>query len=525
MTSKKETHDKSRNITRAGVIDIGSSSIKLTIGEKAGEDLKVLEFLKTAVPIGAHTFFRQRISQETINQTVGILNGFKRALKEYEVEKVFIIATTAVREAKNRDIFIDTVMRKTGLAIEILTVGDVIFYIDSYLSEKLKDTYPIHDKNLLIAELGAGSLDISLMEKGFTLMNLGLPIGTLRLKQLMNKLDGSFEEIVEAVREYVGNEFSYLKRVIPKMKIDDVILIDETYSYYLQNILPDKKIGSNFFQLGVADSEEVLERLSQGNVRDTGHSCGIPPEISETITEYAVLLRLLFPLAGKEHIHILETALSEAILANILLDLEISKKYNKNNQLISTAEFICRKYGVDTEHARHVAHLSGILFERLKDHLGFSENDLLYLALASHLHDIGSFIHNRAHHKHTEYVIGNLNLFRLSDEEMKMIACIARYHRKAPPLRSHLLYSSLPYDKQILVQKMGALLRISNSLDCSHKQKVKRLEVKFRRSGDIALVIHTLENFVLEKADFMEKKELFEEITGDKISLAIKNPV
>ena len=146
--------EKHQNFTRAGVIDIGSSSIKLTIGEKIGEDLNVLEFMKSAIPIGAHTFFRQRISQETINQAVRILNKYKQALEEYEVPKVFAIATTAVREAKNSDVFVDTILRKTGLNIEILTVGEAAPHIVRGLLKPRLDLGVKDGTELLVAEVG-----------------------------------------------------------------------------------------------------------------------------------------------------------------------------------------------------------------------------------------------------------------------------------------------------------------------------------------------------------------------------------
>src|SRR6185436_19547407 len=150
---------------RAGVIDIGSSSIKLVIGEAEEDRIKILETLKNVIPIGKSTFLKGRISQEIIKEICVILERYKQKLQEYDVKNVRVIATTAVREAQNKNLFIDTVRRKTGLAVEILNVGDVVYYIDSFLSLKLKKAYPIYEKNLLIAELGAGSLDISIMEK------------------------------------------------------------------------------------------------------------------------------------------------------------------------------------------------------------------------------------------------------------------------------------------------------------------------------------------------------------------------
>jgi exopolyphosphatase/guanosine-5'-triphosphate,3'-diphosphate pyrophosphatase len=135
---------------------------------------------------------------------------------------------------------------------------------------------------------------------------------------------------------------------------------------------------------------------------------------------------------------------------------------------------------------------------------------------------VGSFIHNRSHHKHSEYIINSLNFFRLTAEETKVIACTARYHRKNAPRSSDYLYNTLPPGKQILVQKLSALLRIANALDTSHRQKIKKLKVQLNRSRDVTLSGSVKENVLLEKMEFHEKKEFFEEITGSKINLVLK---
>ncbi len=508
---------------RAAVIDIGSSSIKLIIGEKVDDQIKVLESLKNMVPLGTNAFLKERISQGIINQTIAVIERYKQVIKEYDVTSIKVIATNAVRVARNKDLFIDTVYRKTGFKIEVLNVGDVVYYIDSFLSLKLKKTYPIFEKNLLIAELGAGSLDISIMEKGYTLINFGIPIGTLRLKQFKGKIEGSLEEINVAMNEYIENELLSVKDDFPKLTIDDVILIDERYTSFVHKILPDNKVESNFFQLKQKEADAFLAKVTETNLDELARRYNIPTEVADTLDGYAIIVNTLLKLNKSNYIYILETSLPEALLANVLFNFELSKTTNKTNQLVSVANFLCRKYNVDLAHVKHVAQLSEILFNDLKEILGLEEQDSIYLILAGYLHDIGKFISNRSHHKHSEYIINSLNLFRLTDEDIKIIACIARYHRRSSPLPAHILYSSLSSDKQILVQKLSSLLRMANALDSSHKQKIKKLEVKINQKEEVSLVVTTPENFILEKANFFEKKELFEELSGNRIALMIKS--
>ena len=191
---------------RSGVIDIGSNSVKLVIAEENKGNINILEALKNVIPIANDTFLKDRISQETINQVITILEKYRRVINSYDVSDVKVIATTAVREARNRDIFVDMINRKTGFQVNVLSVGDVIYYLDAYLSQEIGPTYPIHEKNLLIAELGSGSLDISILQKGFITEQQGLPLGTLRLKQLMNKFDVSQREVFETVTEHISKD-------------------------------------------------------------------------------------------------------------------------------------------------------------------------------------------------------------------------------------------------------------------------------------------------------------------------------
>ncbi|MDD5745858.1 MAG: hypothetical protein PHO30_01205, partial [Candidatus Omnitrophica bacterium] len=313
---------------RTGVIDIGTNSIKLIIGESAGDQITILESLKNIVPIGNDTFYRGAIRQETTKQVLTILEKYTSVLKEYEVSNVKLIATTAVREARNKDIFVDTIARKTGYSVEVLTVGDVVYYIDAFLSYKLQDTYPLHGKNVLIAELGAGSLDISIMEKGFTLLNMGLPIGTLRIGRLMSKLEGSREESLQAVREYIENEFSYLKSSFPTDHIDDIILLDESYSMYLALLLPQLQGQGNFFKLSRDDIQKIAAELSDKSSEEIMRGYKIPLEIADTFNAFAAVVDNFAALTKDKSLHILETSLAEAILANVLLGFKIDKQYN-----------------------------------------------------------------------------------------------------------------------------------------------------------------------------------------------------
>lgn len=510
------------NSSLAAVIDIGTNSIKLFIAEKINSDIRVIESLKNTVNLGLDTFFREYITQETINRTISILENYNKKLKEYDIKNVKVIATTAVREASNRDIFIDTILRNTGFNIEVLSAGDVVYYINTYLEHKLKDKYPINEKNLIIAELGSGNIDISFMSKGYILFNIGMPIGILRIKNLFNKLTGSFYENFVSIRENIEKEFNYLAREIPRVSFDETILIDETYSSYFFEIVSIKRSKDSLFTLKEEDVYKFEKVVLSDKEESISKKYNIPLDEAAFMPTYSIILSMFKKFCGNKNVYILDVPLSESVLANMLLDLEVVEKYNKKNQLISLAKYICKKFNTDIQHSNQVAYLSNFIFENLKDILGLSEESSLYLLLAAYLHDIGDFINNRSHHKHSEYLVYNQNFFRLNDEEVKIIACISRYHRKGLPSETHPLYNSLPTEKKILVQKLSSILKIANALDSSHKQKIKKIDIKVsNQQKEISIIVFVNGIFIIEKNSFLERKNMLEDISGYKINLKI----
>lgn len=511
------------SIKRAAIIDIGSESIRLIIGERKRKDLKILELLKNILPIGKDTFYKNTISQSLISQTIDVLQKYLRVMKEYNVKACRVFATTAVRDARNRDVFIDTIKRKTGLEIEVFTAGDVIYYIDSYIYFRLKDQYPIHKKNLLIAELGAGSVEFSLMEQGYMLMNIGLPIGTLRLDQRINAMHHSPGQAYQALEEYIEYEFKFLGNQFPHVAIDDVILISENFGFLVRDLLKKQGNYETIMPLTRKESALIKKEAQERSPDELVKKYGIPMEIADTLDVLSLTVDAFFKYTENENIFLFETSLHDAVLTHLLFNLSLSRRYNKSRQLLSVARALGKKHNVDLAHSEQVARLSRMLFNQLSRYMGLHKSDILYLLMAAYLHDIGKFISNRSHHKHSEYIITSLNLFRLTEQEINIIAAIARYHRRSTPRPAHLVYNSLFPEHRILVQKLSALLRIADALDRSHRQKIQDIHVQVVPKQGIILDVLSDESLVIEQAFFEEKKGVLEAITGDEVVLRIRH--
>jgi exopolyphosphatase/guanosine-5'-triphosphate,3'-diphosphate pyrophosphatase len=105
------------------------------------------------------------------------------------------------------------------------------------------------------------------------------------------------------------------------------------------------------------------------------------------------------------------------------------------------------------------------------------------LEAAGHLHDIGHFVSDSSHHKHSYYLVANSDLPGFTDLERQTIALLCRYHRKSMPAPRHAVFQALDSETRRAVVMLSPLLRIADSLDRSHEQRVSDLRVEYRNGG------------------------------------------
>ncbi len=128
-------------------------------------------------------------------------------------------------------------------------------------------------------------------------------------------------------------------------------------------------------------------------------------------------------------------------------------------------------------HVAHVTNLALQLFDGLCSLHGLGERERLLLQAAGYLHDIGhQFDHLKTgHHKESARMIREHPWTHFSPREIELIAQVARYHRKSMPKMRHEDFAMLSADDRLVVQRLGAVLRIADSLDRTHEQHVSRV--------------------------------------------------
>ena len=104
------------------------------------------------------------------------------------------------------------------------------------------------------------------------------------------------------------------------------------------------------------------------------------------------------------------------------------------------------------------------------------------MELAAILHDNDRFIRSSSNHKHSQYLIQNIELVDLTNSELKSMSLIARYHKGSAPSKKHPDFQKLSPKNKTIVRNLAAILRVADALDREHKEHVHSVLVRLESS-------------------------------------------
>ena len=178
---------------------------------------------------------------------------------------------------------------------------------------------------------------------------------------------------------------------------------------------------------------------------------------------------------------------------------------------LRTVGKIAREQDPEPEHVFQVCRNAQAMFGATAKLHGLGPQELRILCAAALLHDIGHTVDVLGHHKHSRDLIMKMELNRFSKREQRIVACVARYHRKAHPKPSHAVYEDLAKTDQKLVRKLAGILRIADGLDRCHNATCKSIKAKIS-DGTVTLRVKQRRNSPTDIWGGQRKQELFEEV-------------
>jgi exopolyphosphatase/guanosine-5'-triphosphate,3'-diphosphate pyrophosphatase len=510
-TAQKET---------VAAIDVGSNSIRLLVAEAARGKVRELDRLVAPVMIGRDTFSSGRISNAVARETSEVLKGFARVMKEYGVSRYSAVATSAVREAFNRDTFLDTVETASGLDIKVIEPIEETRLLHQVVREAMEGTFDRPGKTVLVLALGSGSAEISAFREGRLILTETGRIGTLRLMETLAS-DASEKLLYQRLSTFVINVASTLERVYSIPGVDTLVVVNsELHELLERNRFRGVAREGKVTRVARAPFEKLAARVADTPVSERPRRFGVGYDSAETLTAAIVVVRAFIETTSARSVVLPDVS----VLDSLLMDMtrpgepgEVSPEFEKD--ILASAVAIGRKYRFDEAHSLHVEKLATMLFDDLESFCGMKKRYRLMLRVAAVLHDIGVFISSRSHHKHSAYLVTNSEILGVTPEEQAVIAHVCRYHRRATPRIQHLDFWALPQSSRVAVSKIAAILRVADALDRNHNQEIVSVRA-VPGENEVVLEVESRGDMLVDQWALESKADLFREVFGVPVSLA-----
>ncbi len=513
--------DKKKNVKVAAVIDIGSNMLKMRISQCRRGEIMDLDRLEYPIRLGHEVFNGGKVSFETLREISGVLHGYSGVMAEYGVTDCRVVATTALREAGNREFVADQLRIQNGMDVQILENDQEKTLIYSEVVRSMKQMEDVPDGNALISYIGTGSIGMTIFDGKNMRYSQNISIGSLKLHDMLSSIETETEEFPAVIEEYLDLIIGHIALPHSDSRITNLILtgnevelIARLCGVQLQDgryIIPSDKVEDLFLKMRALTPEKIGERFN------------ISEDTAEILYSALVIYHRLLKLTHSDCIISPKVELWDAIMRQLLLPKSVEEYYaHVTENAISCAQVLARRYHCTQSHSDNIRRFARRIFDRLKGLHGLDQQMRLILELAIILHDCGYYVNSKEHLDSSFALINHTDIYGLTDEEVRITARIAGCDEYHPVYleEGDAAFSSREMD--LAVAKLSAIFLLANALDKSQKQKLNDIKVRIDKDH-LIITGKTDENMVLEKWAFQMCAPFFQEVFGISPILTIKS--
>lgn len=507
---------------QVAAIDVGSHSIQMKVGEinRKGEFRELEHFYKTT-SLGRDTFTDGKISFESVDELCELLEVFSRVIKDYRVTNFKAVATSALREAGNRDYIIDQVKQKTGIEINVISNSEEQFYHHRALKSRMKEIQHILSENTLMIVLGAGSIQITAYHNQTLHSTQNIKIGALRLREVFGILENEMLDYQKVIEEYICANLDAIDIFQAGVSYHNLIVVGGEIE--LLNQIQNLIFKRNASTLTAEDFARLYQLLMRHNVEELEEKYDIAYERAEILHPILMLLKNVIEQVGTKQIILSEVGLNDGLVDELHEEIySLTSKAAYAGDILENARELARRFYYHEKHQRTLEDYAGFIFQKTKRLHGMNEEEIL-LRAAIILQDVGKSIDQSNHALHSYQIIKALEILGLSEREVNIIAYVAGYHTDRRPKFFDAQYRSLTQNDRILVAKITAIIGLATALDKSHQRKYHLQSISLKNK-ELVITASTkfLTNTTLEEWSFHGKAKFFKEVFGVMPILKIK---
>jgi exopolyphosphatase/guanosine-5'-triphosphate,3'-diphosphate pyrophosphatase len=476
------------------IIDIGSNSMRMVVLQKSSRfSFSLINETKSRVKISEGSYENngnlQDIPMQRAYESLKSFLNISHALKS---RKIICVATSALRDAPNSNVFISRVRKDLGLNIKVID-GEKEAYYGGVAALNL-----LHDNTFVTIDIGGGSTEFSFVKDGKIEKSISLNIGTVRIKELyFNKedIEGARKNILDNLKKIfelgieipqkvvgIGGSIRALSKIV--MASNDYPLdILHGYSY-------DVKNEASFFN-----------KIINARNNDDLKSLGVKKDRFDTIKEGAFIFKTILDELNIKEVITSGVGVREGVYLTDLLR-NSNHKFPENFNV--SVRSLLDRFQIDEKQSAYMGNNAGKIFDVLKPMHNLDHKFRTLLVIASKLHSIGSTLNfYKSNDNAFDFILNGLNYDFLHTSRV-VVAHTIKFSKKSLPSKSDILkYEDLLPSLEIM-QWMSYMI----SLNIAINQDLSRPKVEYILNKNILEINLSNKSFLIESnIDKLESPE------------------
>jgi exopolyphosphatase/guanosine-5'-triphosphate,3'-diphosphate pyrophosphatase len=502
-------------------VDIGSNSVRLKIARLQSGRLRPIHEDREVTRLGEGAFRSGFLTPESMAETVKVLRRFHRTTQQVVTDTVRVVATSALRDARNSQAFIEWVRSATGWRVEIVSGVEEARLIHLGLVSSRR----IDRASTLMIDLGGGSCELTVSQGGHIRDAVSLPLGAVRLTDEFLRHDPSRKGELKRLRGFAAREIGRIGARIAAARVKNVIATSGTAAA-LAAVATHLRHNGNGSRSVVSRAEmaRLAKRLARLPAAERSKIEGIGPRRAEIIVAGALVYHELVERLHLKGFRYSPLGLRDGILAQMAADYDRSTRSGRqieSERWESTLKAVDH-YRVDRKHALDVRDSAMLLFSSLRSVHRLPPEYREWIGAAAMLYEVGDYVNRTGRHRHTHYIISNSEILGYTPQQRRLIAAIARYLGKSRPTTDDGPIKVVEPADRANVQKAILLLRLARALNLGRSRAVQKVRISLR-SPEVKLTLMPRQRMGVDLELWAIEKECdyFREVFGRELATAV----
>ena len=409
------------NANRLAAVDLGSNSFRLEIGSAEHGEFRRTEYLKETVRQGGGLDEDRNLTPQAMQSGWDCLARFGERLAGFKPSEVRAVATQTLREARNREDFLQRATEVLGFPIDVISGREEARLIYQGVSQMLA----VNDERRLVIDIGGRSTELILGQGLIPRVMESFRVGSIAWSK----------------RFFADGQLS--KKAFEMAEVAALAVLDEAFDAYHPNYW-DTAYGSAGtvgaigdvltaagWPPGIITQENLdwlLEKLIAAQSIERIRLPGMREDRKAIIGGGLSVTRALFKLLGIRRLQMAAGGLRHGLLCDLLGNTD-----NAEDLRVKSVRRLASKFNVDSVHGERVSKVALSLFGLIAPHMDGKQQDrerlVRKLDWAARLHEIGSQISHSDYHKHGAYILDNADAIGFSLSEMHRLSLLVLGHR------------------------------------------------------------------------------------------------